>query len=261
MKYIKKYKLLEREDLQKREEILIFLDDIVLIVKNYFINIIDNLIEGKKKAKDYTQIKVFEIVLDKKYKFIIIYQLNYGGGSYAEDRNGNNFLIISLGKDFNKIIRDIFISNSNLEEIKNKIINYKLDKDTNDILFHELIHATDDMKFNIFKDFMKVVKLRTLYNNEKTFKDPEYTEEYFKHYPNFTTEYNAYFMMAVNMLIKNIKNNDIDIKKIKEFDDFKNYFINLTKKYYDLYTNTTKFKKNYDKRMYDLYTKLKEKYL
>lgn len=284
MKYLIKLEnfLTERKDIEKREEILAFLNDIVLVIKNHFINIIDNLIKGKN-IEDYIILttrehtdnkrlsikpeyeideKTLEIDLDKKHKFKIVLELYDGTGSYAKNDNGSNFLFICLGEEFNELLKDIFITRkTELAEIKNKIKNYKLEKNVSDILFHELIHATDDMKFDIVNDFRKVTKLLALKTAGKGFEDPEFTEEYFKNYPNFTTEYNAYFMMATNILMYNIKNNIIDLRKLKDFKDFKEYFINLTKKWYIIYNDTTKFKKHYDNRMYDLYTKIKEKYL
>ena len=281
MKYVKAYShILERKDLEKREEILKLLDGIILVVKNHFIKIIDNLLSGKNKIYDYIFLdddfkvkykpkrenieflsNTLTIKLNKKHRFKIIIT-NESGGSYSkETTTGEEFLFFSFGNSFYNRLKDIFIlPKEDLPEIKKEIKNYKLDPHSKDVLLHELVHATDMMKFDIYKELKKSVKIMSLFNSGKGLGDKEFDSEFFKEYPNFTTEYNAYFMMATNMLINNLKNKSIKFYEIKDYDKFKEYFTNLTNDYYDFYNKTTKFKKHFDKRMYDLYIKLKEKY-
>lgn len=283
MKYLKKYKfIIERKDLEKREEISDLLNDIVIIIKNHFINIANNILTSRNKINDYVSSTMKNLDLEKlerediiikketleipieNHKFKIVLENNgkyfIYGKTYGRTNN-NTYLIVSLGEYFFTLIENIFILPNDflLSEI-DKIKNYEIPSNMQDSLFHELVHATDDMKFDVFNDLMKCTKLLTLKKAGKGLDDPEYTEEYFKNYPNFTTEYNAYFMMSVNKLLNKLKNNEIKWTQINDFYKFKEFFTMLTLNYFDFYDKTTKFKKHYDKRMYDLYTKLKEKY-
>ena len=110
--------LLERKDLEKREEILKFLDEIVLVVKKHFIKIIDNLLTGKNTIGDYIhnahlyknhnperedifiRDSTLIIKLNKKYRFKIILT-NSSGGSYSKEKKlAKNFYFFLLVMTF-----------------------------------------------------------------------------------------------------------------------------------------------------------------
>lgn len=290
MKYLKKYKfIIERKDLEKREEINDLLNDIVIIIKNHFIKITDNILTGKNNIEDYiTNIdnysfnkEVLKIPVKNKKFYIKIKKFDsnktettsdISGGSYSRQNTikpiaKNEFklvkeyiLTISMN-NFYDLIKKIFITKKQyLPKLKKDIARYRLSNDEKITLFHELVHAYDDMKYDIFNDIKKWSKVVALHKSGKNFKDKEYSDEYYKNYVNSNSEYNAYFLQSVDKLLNLLKKGDIKWNQIEDFDTFKDFFIILSLNHFDFYGKTTKFKKHYDKRMYDLYTKLKEKY-
>jgi hypothetical protein len=289
MKYLKKYKfIIERKDLEKREEIRDMMNDIMILIRNHFVTIADNILTNKNHYIDYIfsttyenfefYPKTLEIPL-KNFKFIIKikkYDSNVKGkadkiaGSY--EKNGNKYILTIPLDKFYELIRKIFTSNNNqeLQKIKKDIARYKLENKEKQIIFHELIHATDDMKFDLFKELIKACSKSKLYDicdaglaNDPEYNaklDPNFIDEYDKVYANLTTEYNAFFLAAVDKLIIKLKNGDIKWNQINSFNTFKEFFTMLSLRNFDFYGKTTRFKKHYDKRMYDLFIKLKEKY-
>lgn len=283
MKYLKKYKfIIERKDLEKREKILDLMNDIFILIKNHYINIIDELLDKRKTIEDYLddmklRSSALEIPLTN-FKFIIkIKKYNSknkddrSAGSYERDKKNNYFLIISLN-NFYELIEDIFfIDKKNFSTLKNDILNYELEDKEKYIIFHELIHATDDMKYDLFQNLRnacKKSKLQDIYDigveknpNYNSNLDPIFMAEYDNVvYPNLNTEYNAYFLTAVDKLLTKLKDNEVKWEQINDFDTFKDFFMILSLRYFDFYNKTTKYKKHYDKRMYDLFIKLKEKF-
>lgn len=279
MKYLKKYKfIIERTDLEKKEEITILLENIIDIIKNHYATIIDEILNGTIKPNDYINddmelySSAFEIPL-KDFKFtIIVKKLNKkikSAGTY-EIIKGKYYLTLSLNELFDLIENVFFMNEKFLPQLKNDLLSYNLDEEEYSIIFHELVHATDDMKYDVFVSLRNAClksNLPKIYaaglNNNPDYdskKDPIFMAEYDKVYSNLNHEYNAYFLMSVDRLLRKLNDNQIKWQQISDFDTFKDFFILLSERFYSFYFKTEKYKKHYDKRMYDLYLKLKNKY-
>ena len=279
MKYLKKYKfIIERTDLEKKEEITILLENIIDIIKNHYATIIDEILNGTIKPNDYINddmelySSAFEIPL-KDFKFaIIVKKLNKkikSAGTY-EIIKGKYYLTLSLNELFDLIENVFFMNEKILPKLKNDLLSYNLDDEEYSIMFHELIHAKDDMKYDVFDSLRQACKksnLPKIYNtglnnipNYDSKKDPIFMAEYDKVYSNLNVEYNGYFLTSVDRLLRKLNDKQIKWEQISDFDTFKDFFILLSDRFYNFYYKTEKYKKYYDKRMYDLYSKLKNKY-
>lgn len=279
MKYLKKYKfIIERTDLEQREEIKILLENIIDIIKNHYATIIDKILNGTIKPNDYINDEeelyssALEISLNK-FKFTIKIKKsnkkNRSAGTYEIIEN-KYYLTLSLNKLFDLIENIFFINKDYLPQLKNDLLSYNLDDEEYSTIFHELVHATDDMKYDIIDSLYTACKksnMPKIYNaglkNNPEYdreKDPIYMAEYNKVYPNLNPEYNAYFLTSVDRLLRKLNDNQIHWQQINDFDTFKDFFTLLSESFYSFYYKTEKYKKHYDKRMYDLYTKLKNKY-
>lgn len=283
MKYLKKYKfIIERTDLEKREEIKILLENIIDIIKNHYVTIIDKILNGTIKPNDYINnddMELYSSALEvplKDFKFTIrIKKSNKknkdleSAGTY-ERINEKYYLTLSLNDLFD-LIENVFFMNKNyLPQLRNDLLSYNLDDEEYSIIFHELVHATDDMKYDVFDSLIKACLKSNLFKikniglsnnpNYDSKKDPIFKAEYDKVYSNLNPEYNAYFLTSVDRLLRKLNDKQIEWEQISDFDTFKDFFILLTERFYSFYFKTTKYKKYYDKRMYDLYLKLKNKY-
>ncbi|MCK9417141.1 hypothetical protein M0Q97_10845 [Candidatus Dojkabacteria bacterium] len=279
MKYIKKYNfIIERTDLEKREEITILLNNIIDIIKNHYAAIIDKILNGTIKPNDYINddMELYSSALEiplKSFKFIIKIKKsdkkNKYGGSY-EKIKGKYYLTLLLNELFDIIENVFFMNEKILPKLKNDLLSYNLDDEEYSIMFHELIHAKDDMKYDVFDSLRQACKksnLPKIYNtglnnipNYDSKKDPIFMAEYDKVYSNLNVEYNGYFLTSVDRLLRKLNDKQIKWEQISDFDTFKDFFILLSDRFYNFYYKTEKYKKYYDKRMYDLYSKLKNKY-
>ena len=178
------------------------------------------------------------------------------GGSYSISISGDTFSDkrILLIKDdelsesidvmnvsiLNKIIRQTVFENLKWEDIK-------------DVLYHEMTHRYDDIKHDIVKinkDLFSTTQIKLIKNDNEKF-----WTGYMKRYPEMSTEYNAYFLAAINYLKDDISKGQYTIPN--NFVDFKADFEKLINRIYPFYKKSDKFRKHFNKRIYDLYTKLK----
>ena len=131
MKYLKKYKIIiERTDLEQREEITILLKNIIDIIKNHYVFIIDKILNGTIKSKDYIDddMELYSSALEiplKDFKFTIKInksdKKNKTAGTYEIIKN-KYYLTISLNQLFDMIENVFFMNKEYLPQLKNDLL-------------------------------------------------------------------------------------------------------------------------------------------
>ena len=224
---VTKFELFERQDIEKSQIIRRYSNIILEKIKNYLYEKIQNEEDIISKFK-LTDTFFCVICGDKRL-----------GGTYGVDKNDKfRTLTIKSEELFNKTIQinDTLPDKENAEKIFNSIDW----SDIIDVIYHELTHRYDDIKY----DFKKIHSL-----DQNT---------YIKGYYQDNIEYNAFFLSAINYMKDDIQkvqytipNRFIDFKA-----DFEDYIGKVNKHFF---IKSEKFRKHINKRIYDLWIKIKER--
>ena len=227
MKYIKYFNfLIERTDIVKSDIIDKLFNDIVSYIKN------------EKDFNSQTSLNIprsflhkdeLVIVYDKDYKWFS--SKNGFGFGKSEIRDGNkiNTIYIEIDETNKKIDTDFVLSSliNNEFEIK-----------------HELVHLYDDINYK---------HSRKGYSSTELLKRSED-----KKYYNTNREINAYYMMSINNIIKELNNGNTGI--LKTFNIFKEFFIKDPSIKFFYKNLTIKNKKKIISRLYNFFNDIKEKW-
>ena len=249
MIYLKTYNLFERKDLKKSNEIEKTSKDIVSLIKQHFIDVIEN--------------DDIEKISKLKYNDLTIVMEPNNNISFAVDKKENFFLnvgfdtLLDIIDDIKKNISDVENRLITLNKIKNMDLYSEFFHFERIALTHELTHMKDNDIFNIFK--MVLYKIIDKSSNmsyddlkKEYSKNPDnYIGKYMDIYTNLETEYNAFFMAALQEMKKDAKENKNILSNFNHFHDI--FLQEIQAQNSDLYQG--KFKKHIDKRIYDAFVK------
>jgi len=228
----------EREDLEKYNLIKRCTSILIKKIKDYLLNVwpTEELQEDEDPGFFITPTFVFLIVMD-------IDDDDNFRGKYAtkiEGGSGDNQIIIKW-----RPMCDLVNAIKDAPEDREYLISNFSWTSLSEIIFHEIVHRYDDLKYDINKVVnKKLARMKSNYVND----------EFLELYYNSEAEHNAYFLGALNDLLRLVDNRALNIKGFS-FEQFKSNFMGCTE-----FSDAVKGKwmKKWNKRIYDIYVKLKE---
>lgn len=271
MKYVKKYSLFERTDIEQSKQLIKVAEEII----NLFYEEWDQYIEHANE-NEFTRVLFNPFSIDyRNIFFVYITGESDKRGSFSKNDSGGAKYVIKISapdvykklKHVEKLIEQEGKNEQQIKDAEKIINNLKNDKDVYSefmyVLTHELSHYKDKLKYDIFsgKKQNKLREIKNTLNNIQTdsnLKDElTYTKK--KLYYNLNTEYNAYFLgFCAEELETMNQHYETSNEKWFEYDNFPSYY----KYFYNTVISDKPYSnkniKNLQKRLYQFYMDLKK---